>query len=110
MKILTGKIISTKMAKTATVEVVRFVAHPLYRKRMKLTKKYQVHDELSHKVGEEVNFVACAPISKTKKWRILEEKTENKKKPEQVKSEVKKAPKKEKKVREAKKVSKKTKK
>lgn len=72
MKILTGTITSTKMQKTATVSVTRFVAHPLYRKRMRLVKKYHVHDEQGHKVGEMVDFVACAPISKSKKWRILE--------------------------------------
>lgn len=72
MKILTGTIIATKMNKTATISVTRFVAHPLYKKRMRRTKKFQVHDENGHAVGEVVNFVACAPISKSKKWKILE--------------------------------------
>jgi len=72
MKIITGTVTSTKMAKTATVTVIRFVAHPLYKKRMKRVKKYQVHDEVGHSVGEIVDFVACAPISKSKKWKIVE--------------------------------------
>lgn len=72
MKILTGVITSTKMAKTATVSVTRFVAHPIYKKRVKQTKKYQVHDEAGHKVGDIVDFVACAPVSKSKKWKIVE--------------------------------------
>lgn len=71
MKIFTGKVISTKMAKTATVEVERNIAHPVYGKRMKRTKKYQVHDELGVKVGDTVHFVACRPVSKLKKWKII---------------------------------------
>lgn len=72
MKLISGVVTATKMNKTATVSVTRFVAHPLYRKRMRKTKKYQVHDEVGHKIGDNVNFVACAPISKTKKWKIVE--------------------------------------
>ena len=72
MKIFTGKVISTKMAKTATVEVVRAMAHPVYGKLVKKTKKYHVHDEVGAKVGQEVRFVACKPISKLKKWKVIE--------------------------------------
>lgn len=72
MKIFTGKIVSTKMAKTATVEVVRTVAHPLYGKRVKKTKKYHVHDEFGGKVGDVVHFAAGRPVSKLKKWKVLE--------------------------------------
>ncbi len=72
MKILTGVITSTKMAKTATVSVTRFISHPIYKKRIKRTEKYQVHDENGHKVGEMVNFVPCAPVSKLKRWKIVE--------------------------------------
>ena len=72
MKIFTGKVIGTKMAKTATVEIVRMMAHPIYGKRVKRTKKYQVHDEIGVKVGDSVRFVATAPISKLKRWKITE--------------------------------------
>jgi small subunit ribosomal protein S17 len=72
MKIFTGKVIGTKMQKTATVEVVRTMAHPMYGKLVKKTRKYQVHDELGTKVGDIVRFVACRPISKLKKWKVLE--------------------------------------
>jgi small subunit ribosomal protein S17 len=72
MKIFTGKVIGTKMQKTATVEVVQMMAHPVYGKRVKRTKKYQVHDEMESKVGETVRFVATAPISKMKKWKVIE--------------------------------------
>jgi small subunit ribosomal protein S17 len=72
MKVFSGKVVSTKMHKTATVEVERFVAHPIYRKRLKKIRKYQVHDEMGAKVGQSVRFVACAPISKLKKWKVIE--------------------------------------
>lgn len=78
MKVFTGKVISTKMAKTATVEVLRMMSHPVYGKRVKRTKKYQVHDEIGVKVGETVSFVACKPVSKLKKWKIVVEKQEKK--------------------------------
>lgn len=71
MKLTTGKVISTKMQKTATVEVERIVAHPLYKKRMKRVRKYHVHDELGAKVGDLVQFAASKPISKLKKWKVL---------------------------------------
>ena len=70
MKIFTGTVISTKMAKTATVLVERVVSHPVYKKRYKRTKKYHVHDARGVEVGQKVQFVACKPHSKLKKWEI----------------------------------------
>ncbi len=70
MKIFSGKVIKIKPL-TATVEVTRVVTHPLYLKKLKTNKKYQVHDELGVKVGETVKFVASKPYSKLKKWRIV---------------------------------------
>lgn len=72
MKKLTGRVVSTKMDKTAMVEVVRFKTHPVYKKRMKVKKKFPAHDELGTKVGDQVVIVETKPISKTKKWQILE--------------------------------------
>jgi small subunit ribosomal protein S17 len=72
MKIFTGHVVSTKMAKTATVSVERVVIHPLYKKRFKRDQKYPVHDEIGVKIGDLVKFTACKPYSKTKKWKILE--------------------------------------
>ena len=71
MKPLKGIVVSTKMKKTATVLVVRQKIHPLYKKRMKLKKKYHAHDSLGVKVGDEVRIKSCRPISKTKRWRII---------------------------------------
>lgn len=72
MKKFSGRVISTKMDKTATVEVVRLVAHPIYKKRTKTKKKFHVHDELGVKVGDQVVIVETRPISKTKKWKVIE--------------------------------------
>lgn len=71
MKVITGKVISTKMAKTATVAVERFVTHPVYKKRLKKTKKYHVHDELGVSMGDVVSFMASKPFSKLKRWKII---------------------------------------
>lgn len=80
MKIFTGQVISTKMSKTATVAVERIVVHPMYKKRLKKIKKYHVHDELGVKVGDKVSFAACKPVSKLKKWKIIEVISEKKEK------------------------------
>lgn len=72
MKIFKGKVVGTKMSKTATVAVERVVVHPLYKKRFRRDTKYQVHDEFGVKVGDTVKFTACKPYSKTKKWKITE--------------------------------------
>jgi small subunit ribosomal protein S17 len=72
MKVFVGKVIGTKMAKTAVVSVERVVIHPLYKKRFKRDRKYQVHDELGVKLNDVVKFAASKPYSKTKKWKILE--------------------------------------
>lgn len=72
MKIFTGRVISKKMDKTATIAVERIVVHPLYKKRFKRDKKYQVHDEMEVKVGDRVKFITCRPYSKTKRWKVIE--------------------------------------
>lgn len=72
MKVFQGKVVATKTAKTATVAVSRVVVDPLYKKRFKRIKKYHVHDDIGVKEGAMVKFVASAPISKLKKWKIVE--------------------------------------
>jgi small subunit ribosomal protein S17 len=67
--VVTGK----KMKKTVTVLVSRQVRHPLYKKTVRKQKTFLVHDELEKcKVGDVVKIVETRPISKRKKWRILE--------------------------------------
>ena len=72
MKIFTGRVTATKMAKTVTVAVERVVVHPMYKKRFRRDTKFQVHDEIGVKVNDMVKFAASKPYSKMKKWKILE--------------------------------------
>lgn len=68
----TGTVVKVSAAKTIAVEVNRVVTDPKYRKQYKRTTKYLVHDEAgTAKVGEEVMFVECRPISKLKRWRLV---------------------------------------
>lgn len=71
MKIFIGKVIGKKMEKTATVLVDKVTLHPVYGKRVKTGKKYQVHDEIGTEVGQIVRFAASKPYSKTVKWQVL---------------------------------------
>lgn len=72
MKIRTGKVVSAKNQNTAIVIVERFFAHPMYEKRVRRTKRYPVHNEIGVKEGDVVRFSETRPISKTKRWKILE--------------------------------------
>lgn len=72
MKKISGKVVSTKMDKTVTIEVIRFKSHPVYKKRLKIRKKFHVHDDLGVKIGDRVAIEETRPISKTKKWKIIE--------------------------------------
>lgn len=71
MRILTGKIISDKMAKTVVVEVGRFVIHPMYHKRVKRSRNFHAHNELGMKIGDVVKIVEVKPISRTKTWKVI---------------------------------------
>jgi len=72
MKQFIGKVIGTKMDKTAKVSVLRIKVHPIYKKRLRVKKTYHVHDEIGVKVNDKVKFQDCRPISKTKKHKIVE--------------------------------------
>jgi len=68
-----GVAVSNKADKTVVVEVKRTKVHPKYLKRYITSKKYRVHDEKNkYKVGDKVAFIECRPISKDKKWRVIE--------------------------------------
>ena len=70
---LIGKVVSTKMENTVSVEVARVIAHPIYKKRIKKHKKFLSHvSEVSPKVGDVVRITATKPISKNKRWRVSE--------------------------------------
>lgn len=82
MKIYKGKVTKVK-PKTATVAVERFIAHSVYKRRYKVVRRFQVHDELGVNVGDRVTFTDSKPYSKTKRWKIVKvenKKTETKKK------------------------------
>ena len=73
IKFLEGKVISDKMESTAIVEIINLVPHPLYKKIMKRRKKLVAHNpENKAKKGEVVRIVKTRPLSKTKRWRIVE--------------------------------------
>lgn len=70
---LEGVVVSDKMQKTIVVEVSRFVKHPKYGKYYKISKKYKAHDENNkYKVGDKVSIVPTRPISKDKKFKVLD--------------------------------------
>ncbi|MAV58645.1 MAG: 30S ribosomal protein S17 [Candidatus Marinimicrobia bacterium] len=71
-KKLTGKVLISKMEKTAVVEVSRRFAHPLYKKYVTKTKKYYAHDpNNSCSSGDVVSIVEGKPTSRLKRWRVL---------------------------------------
>jgi small subunit ribosomal protein S17 len=70
---LQGRVVSDKMAKTVTVLVERRVKHPVIGKVMIRSKKYHAHVEgLEAGAGDMVQIEECAPISKTKAWRVTQ--------------------------------------
>ena len=69
----TGKVVSDKMEKTVVVTLTRQVPHPLYKKYFKKTTKFVAHDEKNDaKVGDTVRIMETRPLSKTKRWRVVE--------------------------------------
>ncbi len=72
-KVRTGKVISNKMDKTIVVAVVDNVKHPLYNKIVKRTYKLKTHDENNEcGIGDRVRVMETRPLSKTKRWRLVE--------------------------------------
>ncbi|MBW7955587.1 30S ribosomal protein S17 [Patescibacteria group bacterium] len=71
MKALQGTVTSAKTPKTVTVEVVRKWQHPLYKKFVKITKKYACHVEgMELKEGDTVTIQECRPMSRTKRFKV----------------------------------------
>ncbi len=72
-KILAGEVVSDHMDKTITVKVERRIRHPIYERVMKRSKKYHAHDEHNQcQMGDHVRIVETRPLSKTKRWRLME--------------------------------------
>lgn len=73
IKELVGEVVSDKMAKTRVVLVKSVKVHPLYKKRFVVKKKYYAHDENNEtKVGDTVKIRSVKPMSKQKRWAIVE--------------------------------------
>ena len=72
-KVREGLVVSTKMDKTAVVAVVERVRHPRYAKTVQRTKRLYAHDEANDsRVGDRVRLAETRPLSKLKRWRIVE--------------------------------------
>ncbi|WP_110955698.1 30S ribosomal protein S17 [Anaerosinus massiliensis] len=68
-----GKVVSDKMEKTVVVAVERLVQHPLYKKAVKETVKFKAHDENNDAhTGDTVEIMETRPLSKDKRWRVIE--------------------------------------
>jgi small subunit ribosomal protein S17 len=69
---LKGEVVSDKMEKTVVVKVNRFKLHPTYKKRYRVSKNYKAHDPRNqYKVGDKVEIEECRPLSKDKRWRVV---------------------------------------
>ncbi|SHK27445.1 30S ribosomal protein S17 [Tepidibacter formicigenes] len=72
-KVRIGRVVSDKMEKTIVVAVEEFVRHPLYGKAVKRTKKFKAHDEQNAcRIGDRVKIMETRPLSKDKRWRLVE--------------------------------------
>ena len=71
-RIMQGVVVSDRMEKTIVVNVERKFPHPLYKKFIKRSKRYHVHDEDNQfKMGDIVNIQECRPLSKSKRWEVI---------------------------------------
>jgi len=71
-KTMTGVVVSNKMDKTVVVKVERRFSHPVFKKVVKTTKKYKVHDEKNECLeGDFIRIQETRPLSKEKRWRLL---------------------------------------
>ena len=70
---LTGRVVSDKMDKTVVVSIERRKKHRLYHKVVSLTQRYKAHDETNQcRLGDMVRIEECRPLSKEKRWRVIE--------------------------------------
>ena len=72
-RILSGVVTSDKMDKTIVVRIMRITKHPKYKKTVKKFNSFKAHDEKNQaKQGNNVKIMECRPISKDKRWRLIE--------------------------------------
>jgi len=68
-----GKVVSNKMDKTVVVLIESLISHPVYKKRIKRSKKFKAHDETNQcSIGDIVKIEETRPLSKEKCWRVVE--------------------------------------
>jgi small subunit ribosomal protein S17 len=73
VRTLTGRVVSNRMDKTASISVERLVKHPLYGKYIRRTTKVLAHDENNEcRIGDTVNIAETRPLSKRKAWKVVE--------------------------------------
>jgi small subunit ribosomal protein S17 len=73
LRTIEGRVVSNKMQKTVTVLIERQVSHSVYGKALRRSTKVHAHDENGQcQEGDKVRIAECAPLSKTKNWRIVE--------------------------------------
>ena len=71
-KVRTGVVVSDKMTKSVVVSLTRQFAHPVYGKQITRTRRVKAHDEHGAQVGDTVRIMETRPLSKTKRWRVVE--------------------------------------
>src|SRR6267142_868763 len=72
-KVMTGKVVSDSMKKTVVVTIERLVKHETYGKYVRRRNRFKVHDEKDEcKVGDVIRFMETRPLSKDKRWRLLD--------------------------------------
>lgn len=71
-KVRVGVVTSDKMTQTVTVVLERRVPHPRYGKQVKVTKRVKAHDDKGAGIGDTVRIMETRPMSKTKRWRVLD--------------------------------------
>ncbi|UER67655.1 30S ribosomal protein S17 [Borrelia sp. BU AG58] len=70
---LVGRVVSDKMSKTIVVEIVQRRMHPIYHKYLKVSRRVKAHDEKEEsKVGDKVRIIEARPISREKRWMLVE--------------------------------------
>ena len=75
-RIMQGVVVSDKMEKTIVVNVERKFPHPLYKKFIKRSKRYHVHDKDNQfKMGDIVKIQECRPLSKSKRWEVISDRS-----------------------------------
>ncbi len=72
-KVLSGTVVSNKMDKTIVVEVKRRFSHPVYKRVITTSRRYKAHDGNNQcNIGDQVRIIESRPISRDKKWRLLD--------------------------------------